>query len=494
LDHIETLNTLKKSSKVSEIQFSEHDENKIAEDENVIIYKSESQKNCVKYGHGYSFCISRPSGGNMYNSYRLSKHSSFYFIFFKKIPKKDVHHIMVLDKTQQGFEWTFADNHTKSTTWNDIVSQFPVLQKYENLFINNPLSETEKDIIRAVERFRQDQSLEKFQTFPEDYKQQILKSGITLIDDIYVYLESNKLWNLINEYVSVGPNLTPLQVDSIRNKGGSILTNYLKNREQSILDLMREHQYQFNILDKNNTTIQKIHKQSYERAYKLIADAIEDEHKVIQLTGCKYLFELPDNIPDTVNYFDCSSCNLLTLKNCPKYIHGGDLGSFNCSSNNLKNLNNGPEEVHGSYICRNMNLPSLEGIAKIIGDTLDCSDNSLTSLVGCPKYLNELYCRSNLLTNLKGSAISINGDFNCSDNKLTSLEGISETIGGKILLRGNPIIFTKRDINTAMEESRKRNILKSESFHYYFYNKETFATLLEQHKIKNNLHKIPEIV
>ena len=57
----------------------------IADDENVTIYKTDSEDKCVLYGKGYSFCISRAGGGNMYGNYRLSKDSTFYFIYFNLI-------------------------------------------------------------------------------------------------------------------------------------------------------------------------------------------------------------------------------------------------------------------------------------------------------------------------------------------------------------------------------------------------------------------------
>jgi len=114
------------------------DENKLAEDQYLIIYKAHSQRACVKYGEGYTFCISRSAGGNMYNNYRLSKDSTFYFIFFKNVPKSNPKHVLVLDKTSDGWEWTFADNATEKTTWNEVISTFPSLEKYEHLFVNKP--------------------------------------------------------------------------------------------------------------------------------------------------------------------------------------------------------------------------------------------------------------------------------------------------------------------------------------------------------------------
>ena len=115
----------------------------LAEDDNVIIYKGDSEDKCVLLGNGYPFCISRLVGGNMYNDYRLTKESSFYFIFFKNKPKSARDHIMVLDHRDDGYEWTFAENDTQRVRggWDTIVDRYPELEPYEDLFEKMPLTQ-----------------------------------------------------------------------------------------------------------------------------------------------------------------------------------------------------------------------------------------------------------------------------------------------------------------------------------------------------------------
>jgi len=186
----------------------------IADDENVTIYKGDSQDKCVMYGRGYTFCISRPEGGNMFSNYRLGKESTFYFIYFKKKPKNKEDHIMVLDHTNQGYEWTFADNRTQKVKggWDEIVSKYPELKPYERLLINKKLDDDERNFIKKLNNFSNYPTFETFEKFSYKEKTQALKSIVNLPDDIWKTLDST----LRNEFLSVGPNLTKYQADDLK--------------------------------------------------------------------------------------------------------------------------------------------------------------------------------------------------------------------------------------------------------------------------------------
>ena len=45
------------------------------------IYLGKDKKSCIKYGNGYSFCISARGGDNMYNDYRYEQKGTPYFVF-----------------------------------------------------------------------------------------------------------------------------------------------------------------------------------------------------------------------------------------------------------------------------------------------------------------------------------------------------------------------------------------------------------------------------
>ncbi len=96
--------------------------------------------------------------------------------------------------------------------------------------------------------------------------------------------------------------------------------------------------------------------------------------------------------------FKINDNNLISLKNCPKYI--GD--HFNCSYNKLESLEYGPEYVHTFYICKHNELETLKGCVEEVYGKFDCSYNDLTSLEFCP--------------------MQVEGEFDCSYNALKELD------------------------------------------------------------------------
>jgi len=217
-----------KKKKVPTQEITANQDDIVADDENVTIYRGDSQDKCVLYGKGYTFCISRQAGGNMFSNYRLGKESTFYFIFFKKKPKSAKNHIMVLDHTNKGYEWTFADNDTQPVEggWDEIVRKYPELGRYEKLLVNKKLDDEENFSLKTLKEFSNYQTSEQFNTFSYKQKAQALKSVINLSDEIWKTLDST----LRNEFLSIGPNLTPYQADDLKPNE---IERYKKTREIS---------------------------------------------------------------------------------------------------------------------------------------------------------------------------------------------------------------------------------------------------------------------
>jgi len=461
-EHIDAVDTKQKLKNAPPAPTIEHEDSadKLVDTDELTIYTGDSQHKCVKYGDGYSFCISRRAGGNMYDSYRLQKESTFYFIFFKKLPKTNPDHILVLDHKKNGWERTNQLNNTKKTTWKEVVAKFPVLAQYENLFVNKPLTDKEKANIQFLRDFTNSPSLVKFLNAERDLQLMVLKSGHTITDEIFSYLMNNNLWQeYINEYVSVGPNLTPLQADAIEAKGGAILKQYLKTREIAIPQLEETRTLKINKLDRNIQYVQQRIQRDYKEAWKMVAAG------KYNLNGLMFLERLPDNIPESVGGdFYCSSNQLTSLEGAPKSVGG----YFNCSGNQLTSLEGAPESVGESFFCSNNQLTSLEGSPESVRGTFDCSSNQLTSLERAPESVEGHFeCSNNQLTSLKGAPKSVGKNFSCTYNQLTSLEGAPESVGGDFYCYNNPVEFTDEDIKAAMEESKRKlagNIVSKESF------------------------------
>lgn len=97
----------------------ETDEPPIFDNNGIKIYDGNDIGRCIKYttggltGQRYNFCIGQPVGsGNMWQSYRDSKTSTFYFITDENRDLSDPLHIVVYDNTKHGVELTDKDNNT----------------------------------------------------------------------------------------------------------------------------------------------------------------------------------------------------------------------------------------------------------------------------------------------------------------------------------------------------------------------------------------------
>ena len=428
-------NFLNRHKEVKEIELEGQDkENIIADDENVLILKGDDEHKCVRYGRGYTFCISRPGGGNMFSNYRTSKSSTFYFIFFKNIPKSDPKHILVLDITEHGYEWTFADNRTKSVEggWEEVVEAFPVLAKYEEYLSNKPLSEEEKQLTLKIQQFIKNPTLNEFNTFNYSEKANVLKYGISIPLDIFLTLDKF----LRNEWVSVGPTMS---VEIYKQLTSSEINRFITVRKQVILHdssitnefdfeyiINRDKEFKQQLLDK---CIDYIKTESHNAAARFNATGEktsltighDEEH------GEGYRIDFLEKLPD-LSHLDNKISTLM--------IMGGRMI-------NLEGLPEGVEEVRVFY---NNHLNSFKGIPQSVV-WLSCHPTSSSTLEGLPKnikYINLGY--SNIKT-LKGFPeglveLDINGEhihdlrglpqsikiFRIHRSPITSLEGLPEGV------------------------------------------------------------------
>jgi len=96
--------------------------------------------------------------------------------------------------------------------------------------------------------------------------------------------------------------------------------------------------------------------------------------------------------------------------------------------------------VDGDVSMIDMNLTEIPvKFGKITGD-FGCSQNSLTSLNGCPTTVNGIFwCNCNNLTSLEFTPSYVGGDFGCSHNNLTSLEFAPSKVGGGFYCYNNPL-------------------------------------------------------
>lgn len=171
------------------------------------IYDGLGVGKCISYtqgaltGKAYSFCIGQPAN-TMYQSYRDTKTSTFYFIVdrnhFAEDPDGSVNlddplHIVVFDNTQHGVELTDANNTTGKIAepfGDDADAYVEYLESkgvpVEKLLVNKPKTDDERKEDEMLGQ--RNSSLEWFIKLPMDYKSKYIGRGHVLTDDQFDYL------------------------------------------------------------------------------------------------------------------------------------------------------------------------------------------------------------------------------------------------------------------------------------------------------------------
>lgn len=172
---------------------------------NIDIYDGNDVGKCIRYtggqltGKSYGFCIGQP-GNTMFQSYRDSKVSTFYFIVdrnkFKKeenggVNLDDPLHVVVLDNTKYGVELTDGNNTTGNIAefgsdsegyLNYLKSKGVPVDK----LVNKPKTPEEEEEQKLLGRPNDD--LAWFKKLSYDYKSKYIGRGHSLTDAQFDYL------------------------------------------------------------------------------------------------------------------------------------------------------------------------------------------------------------------------------------------------------------------------------------------------------------------
>lgn len=192
---------------------------------NITVYKADSKDKCISLGKGQKFCISQPNN-HMWQSYRDTKASSFYFIFDEN-NKDNPLHTVVFDNNQYGIELTDETNDTGTIHKYDTEGYIDYLKDNGvpvDLMTNIPLSEQE---LEEKELLKENDSLEWFIKLSPDHKSKYIGRGYTLTNKQFGYLVEHKLWDMVRQYVSTGKELDRYELKMIEKKP-NILKSYLR--------------------------------------------------------------------------------------------------------------------------------------------------------------------------------------------------------------------------------------------------------------------------
>ncbi len=194
----------KKPAQISTIKkgdvISDNKEKPIWSGNNIFIYSADSVDKAIRFtqggltGKSYAFCIGQ-YGNSMYNSYRDTKASSFYFIIDKNRELSDPLHIVVYDATQYGVELTDANNNTGNIAeYGTNVEKYQEYLEgkgvpYEKLLVNRP--KTEEEIKEEKLLGNKNYDLDWFIALPVEYKSKYVGRGHLLTNEQFDYLLEN---------------------------------------------------------------------------------------------------------------------------------------------------------------------------------------------------------------------------------------------------------------------------------------------------------------
>lgn len=174
------------------------------------VYEADDVGKCIQYskgsltGRGYSFCIGNPNpSNNMYQSYRDTKTSTFYYIVDRnrfitnddgRVNLDDPLHIVVYDVTNYGVELTDANNTTGTIAeFGKNVAAYQNYLKSKGINIDQlknkpktPEEEEEDELLGD-----QNTSLGWFKKLSFDYKSKYIGRGHLLTDEQFNYLLGN---------------------------------------------------------------------------------------------------------------------------------------------------------------------------------------------------------------------------------------------------------------------------------------------------------------
>lgn len=108
--------------------------------------------------------------------------------------------------------------------------------------------------------------------------------------------------------------------------------------------------------------------------------------------------------------------------------------------------------VIGSFYCNNNSLTSLLGSPKYVGGTFDCGTNRLMSLKFAPDRIQrDFLCENNPLSDLVGGPSYVNGDYFAYSTHIKTLVGCAAIINGNLQVGQNLLLTNTMSGDTDIE-------------------------------------------
>jgi len=214
----------------------------------IIVKKANNVSDAINFGRGTTWCISQPKN-TMYQSYRLQKESTFYFIFDTTRPEGDPLRRVVVDMSRNGVLLTDLNNDTGTISEfkGDDDAYFEYLENNGvdlNQFKNEPYSDQEKLEYEFISYPRYD--LQSFKNLNiearnkniNDIYSKYIGFGHTLTKEQFEFLNDNNAQTLINQYLNTGNALDKSTLNLLNNQQ---MKTYLRARKIMFDHYVEEH-------------------------------------------------------------------------------------------------------------------------------------------------------------------------------------------------------------------------------------------------------------
>ena len=224
----------RKNFQVTDQDFQGEEPIDTSPDGTIKVYKANSPQQCIILGKGHSFCVSKP-GNTMWQSYRDSKISTFYFV--KDNSRNDRLSTVVVDMTRNGPELTDVVNTTGKTldpytgeVTNKTDPYFKYLkEKGINISKIEHIKQTPEEQKENQKLGRQNQYLNWFVNLSHTDKSKYIGRGHLLTDEQFDHLWENGFESLLEQYAKTGLQLPDYQIDKIATNS-DLRSNYVHNR------------------------------------------------------------------------------------------------------------------------------------------------------------------------------------------------------------------------------------------------------------------------
>ena len=203
------------------------------DENNLKIFAPKTKDQCIQLKNGRGWCTSREGGGNMYYNYRLNHERTLYYVIDEDKDFNDLNFAVVILVDPYG-RTAIADKSnsqrfagTTNMPWSEIAAKVPKLKNLQHLFVPEPLTKEEKDLIRKVERANVgDNPMETFDSLQE--VEMWLEYNSPKLKDIQY---SNLTKDLKKKYIALGMDLSS---NMIQQSEPEVIKYYISKKTEGI--------------------------------------------------------------------------------------------------------------------------------------------------------------------------------------------------------------------------------------------------------------------